>query len=199
MLVNVLVESACRSGGACRDLLPAVSLAAHVHVDGLRILSSGIHGIHVGAGEGTITDCQIQGAQGIGLRIRAGATLRVSGCEIAGSRLAGIVVEGGDLQVTRSNIHGNGGPGLDNVTPDTVDARDNWWGDPAGPGGDGVAGNVVNEPWRSEPVPLNAQAIQNDARARSQSSRIASMSASMVAKRWMSRSRAWKSMRTSSP
>jgi hypothetical protein len=89
-----------------------------------------------------------------------------------------------------------------NVTPDTVDARDNWWGDPAGPlgpGGDGVAGNVVYEPWRSEPVPLNAQAIQNDARARSQSSRIASMSASMVAKRWMSRSRAWKSMRTSSP
>jgi hypothetical protein len=40
------------------------------------------------------------------------------------------------------NLERNAGFAINNLAPFTVDARGNWWGDPAGPAGDGVSGNV---------------------------------------------------------
>lgn len=62
--------------------------------------------------------------------------------------------------INYNNIEGNG-VGLQNNAPDTVDAKNNWWGDRGGPGadddgdgvyGDLVVGNVDYEPWLYEPL-----------------------------------------------
>ena len=62
------------------------------------------------------------------------------------------------LEVHYCNIYDNNGVGLYNDEPwDTADATYNWWGGPDGPvgeGGDGIAGDVVYDPWLTEPVEL---------------------------------------------
>jgi hypothetical protein len=91
------------------------------------------------------------------LRIAA-ADVLVSNSEISHSPSDGIRVEvAAGVRVRDSNIRFNGGVGLRNVAAEAVDARDNWWGDPAGPAGpqgNGVAGAVGYEPVRTEPVVL---------------------------------------------
>jgi hypothetical protein len=91
------------------------------------------------------------------LRIAA-ADVLISNSEISHSPSDGIRVEvAAGVRVRDSNMRFNGGVGLRNVAAEVVDARDNWWGDPAGPEGpqgNGVAGAVGYEPVRTEPVVL---------------------------------------------
>jgi hypothetical protein len=62
-----------------------------------------------------------------------------------------------DMTVFSSSISGNGS-GVNNAGSTAVDARQNWWGDISGPGGDGpgsggaVWGNVMYDPWLKEPT-----------------------------------------------
>lgn len=64
--------------------------------------------------------------------------------------------------VRYNNIEGNEVAGLMNNMSERVDARNNWWGDPGGPGadadgdgvqGDFVVGNVRYSPWSTTPLP----------------------------------------------
>jgi hypothetical protein len=91
------------------------------------------------------------------LRIGA-ADVLVSGSEISHSTSDGVRVDvAAGVRVRDSNVRFNGGVGLRNVAAEVVDARDNWWGDPAGPEGpqgNGVSGAVEYEPVRTEPVVL---------------------------------------------
>lgn len=90
----------------------------------------------------------------------AAADVHVSACEVEGGSAVGILVEVAEgVRINDCNIHGTMGVGLRNTAAGPVDARDNWWGDPAGPHGPdgvGVEGGVVFEPWRTEPVVLDA-------------------------------------------
>jgi hypothetical protein len=87
----------------------------------------------------------------------AGPDVRIEVCDISGVAADAIltsVVDG--VQIRDCNLHGNAGAGVRNEAAAPVDARHNWWGSamgPIGPGGDGVAGAVTFEPFRTEPVP----------------------------------------------
>lgn len=93
---------------------------------------------------------------GGGLSLRSGA--RVSGCRVRWSGSAGIVAVDGsvDVRIHDCALESNGGPGVRNLGADIVDARFNWWGDPAGPlgpAGDGVEGDVDFSEHRTSPPP----------------------------------------------
>lgn len=127
-LRNVVMDSGCTA--PC-SYSPAISLRAGYVVDGLRV----------------------RHARNYGFVLWDSGT--VSNCEVTGSRQAGIVVFSAGVRISNCNIHGNGDVGLWNSHDEPVDARGNWWGDPEGPfgpNGDGVMGNVIYEPWLSEPV-----------------------------------------------
>jgi uncharacterized repeat protein (TIGR01451 family) len=95
------------------------------------------------------------------------SNLTIIGSTIVEDLGAGIIVEGdSDVSIRKSNIHDNASFGLQNMNPDvTVDAQDNWWGDPSGPGGSGpgsgeeVTGAVDVSNWRSDPVTMVAVAF----------------------------------------
>jgi hypothetical protein len=86
--------------------------------------------------------------------------IHVSACEVVSGSAVGILVEVAEaVRINDCNIHGTMGVGLRNTAAGPVDARENWWGDqggPHGPDGVGVEGDVVFEPWRAEPVVLDA-------------------------------------------
>jgi uncharacterized repeat protein (TIGR01451 family) len=95
------------------------------------------------------------------------SNLTIIGSTIAEDRGAGIIVEGdANVSIRKSNVYSNAGFGLSNTNPHTsVDAQDNWWGDPSGPGGagpgsgDDITGPVDYSNWRTTPVTLVAVAL----------------------------------------
>lgn len=54
------------------------------------------------------------------------------------------------VTISDSNIFGNAGWNILNNNPTQVDARYNWWGNPAGPGST-ASGNILTAPWLTEP------------------------------------------------
>jgi hypothetical protein len=98
------------------------------------LMSTVAEALLVGAADVSISDCTVTGSPFDGIRVLIAAGVRVRDC----------------------NIHGNAGVGLRNDDAQPVDAVQNWWGDPAGPHGpqgDGVAGPVLYQPFRTAPVP----------------------------------------------
>jgi hypothetical protein len=85
-------------------------------------------------------------------------------CEVSSSGRHGIVVPAPasaptspiSVSATGCNLFGNRGDAINNQSSITVNARGNWWGDPAGPlgaNGDGTSGNVdASSP---SPAPLS--------------------------------------------
>jgi hypothetical protein len=86
----------------------------------------------------------------------SGVTLRE--CEVSGNAGAGVrAVAATDVHINDCNIESNGGFGANNTTGASLDARGNWWGDPAGPmgpNGDGVSANVDFSQFRSTRLPF---------------------------------------------
>lgn len=76
----------------------------------------------------------------------AGSNVKLSECTVSQNTGSGIVVfEGTGIEIRDCNIEDNTEFGVKNWTAGRVDARRNWWGDPAGPlgpNGDGVDGDV---------------------------------------------------------
>lgn len=71
------------------------------------------------------------------------------------NQVAGIRMFGGELNVSSSSIRDNS-VGIENFSPSTINARNNWWGDASGPydsvgnaagTGNGVSGKVTYSPW----------------------------------------------------
>lgn len=106
-----------------------------------------------GAGS-TLTNAVFEDAPYDALEVASGVL--ISGCAVRRSGSAGIVVREGSTGVTIHDcaLEDNGGPGVRNLADDEVDARFNWWGDPAGPlgpAGDGVEGAVDFSEHRTAP------------------------------------------------
>jgi uncharacterized repeat protein (TIGR01451 family) len=86
----------------------------------------------------------------------------IMGNEISHEQSDGIRAENGaNPTIRKNNIFANEALAVNNLDPSlTLDARDNWWGDPSGPGGEGpgsgdeVSAGVDFSPWRTAPVAL---------------------------------------------
>ncbi len=104
----------------------------------------------------TVRTTIVRRSRSVGLRIEGAAV--VDSCEVTGSAGDGIVVShAAGTTIHRCNLHDNAGVGVRNLDTATVDARFNWWGDPAGPNGpagDGVAGLVDWSGWLGAPAVL---------------------------------------------
>jgi hypothetical protein len=62
------------------------------------------------------------------------------------------------VELHLNNLRSAGSIGVDNLGAGMINATENWWGCPAGPGGAGcssVNGSVVFSPWLTKPVPDN--------------------------------------------
>jgi hypothetical protein len=143
-----------------------LSSALHLNGAGSRIVDSAIDGpaaeIRFSPHTAALTlgpasrleRTRVQRGAGDGVVI-AGAGVTLQDCTIAGHAGDGVRVETGSATIAGCNIEDNAGAGVRNEGGPAVDARFNWWGDPEGPtgsGGDGVAGAVTYEPFRSAPL-----------------------------------------------
>jgi hypothetical protein len=80
----------------------------------------------------------------------------LTSCEISDNGSVGVRVNGNNVHINECNIERNGDVGVSNTGSPRVDARRNWWGDPAGPlgpNGDGVSGDVDYSEHRTTPMP----------------------------------------------
>jgi hypothetical protein len=156
----ILVSATDRRCASTRP--PSSTAAASSCAPGSRVLATTLAdpadsaGIILAASGVTVDDVTVTRALGHGIRIdSAGAT--ISRCTITGSAGDGILVRAASsVSIHDCNLEDNGGPGVRNVDAPAVDARFNWWGDPAGPlgaTGDGVGGPVQIAPFRILPVP----------------------------------------------
>lgn len=118
----------------------------------------------LGGGFGTVPiafEGTVRAAAGEGVRIQSGSQpIAFRACEILGSGSHGLAVGGvasGGVTVSGCNLVNNGGLGVSNTAAFTLDARANWWGDPAGPAGpagDGVSGFVDASGFLTAPAPI---------------------------------------------
>ncbi|HSK17611.1 MAG TPA: right-handed parallel beta-helix repeat-containing protein [Longimicrobiales bacterium] len=100
------------------------------------------------AGDVRLAQVLIEGALHHGLHIDGGSPV-VSACTIRHNTGHGVWVEQGTVRIEQCSMEGNAGYGIHNSTPDTVQAPNNWWGDPTGPRG--PTGNGVDGPVRYDP------------------------------------------------
>ncbi len=64
------------------------------------------------------------------------------------------------IHITESRFENNEEYSINNQTPNTIDARDNWWGKDEGPG-ESVIGPVVYDPWKKEDFLGKAECCSN--------------------------------------
>lgn len=112
-----------------------------------------------------LTGVAIEDAEGDAIAIGPTSLTTIIDCRIVRSAGAGILVFENARNVTVNDcaLEQNAGPGIRNLSADTVDARSNWWGDQDGPlggNGDGVEGNVDYSDHLNAP-PHNAAAVSS--------------------------------------
>jgi hypothetical protein len=108
----------------------------------------------------TIEDSTIEDNNSTGIDIANSGTYTLTiNRTIIRNNTTGINLTGGiSATVNHCNIYGNSGLGINNLTPQTVDAMHNWWGSDTGPApsgsGNGVSTNVNFTPWLTAPESL---------------------------------------------
>ncbi|KPK67694.1 hypothetical protein AMJ82_10100 [candidate division TA06 bacterium SM23_40] len=108
---------------------------------------------------GTVARSEVRANLAHGIECRDHASPSVLGSSLLANASSGVRAEGESTPtITNSNIVGNARYGVENLDPlVTIDAEDNWWGSPSGPGGagpgtgDSVTAWVDYDPWRDSP------------------------------------------------
>jgi parallel beta-helix repeat protein len=143
--------------------LPGVAFHSHVGPNfGLpadNLNDNSIIGNHISGNGADLFDTATPGTAGINISSGAG------GSPITGTLVSGNVITDEDDDVVMAtpgdtNVHLNDllrrDVGINNLSNGMVDATDNWWGCPAGPGGPGcssVEGSGISwAPWLDHPV-----------------------------------------------
>jgi nitrous oxidase accessory protein NosD len=143
---NVFEEdpSAFRLTGACRNRIVGnrmVGVSWHS-----AMLERGANGNRI---EGNlIADGRLSGVQ-----VRGCQDTLIAGNEFRGQKTESVLVDQGSsgVRLRGNSFHGNRGLAVSNETEHAVDAAENWWGSPKGPGsGAEVDKNVLVEPWLRE-------------------------------------------------
>lgn len=100
-----------------------------------------------------------------GIRLRQSSQNMISYCTISNNDGDGILCEESSSSFNHNNILDNGGFGVQNTdTTVTIDAENNWWGDPSGPGGvsagtgDEISDGVNYDSYRE--LPLEAHELE---------------------------------------
>ena len=107
----------------------------------------------------SIKHCAISGNNGTGITC-CQASPMIDSCSLSDNSYNGMYCyENSAPHINYCNIHGNAYYGVSNVSPgDTINAENNWWGDPSGPGGvgpgtgDSVSNYVDFTPWLQDSV-----------------------------------------------
>lgn len=128
-----------------------------VEIQGLGITGFPV-GIKFSSSRGiTLENSTVEGS-GQGIWFEASRDAKVQGNEITRNEL-GLRLDdhdGGGHLVQGNNIHQNDVHGVESDSPFPLDARENWWGCPEGPGSGGcdtVEGDVETDPWLVDRVP----------------------------------------------
>lgn len=113
---------------------PAVSLGSNALIESTRIRASAGPGLVIGGPQVVVVSCDVRDGDDDGIQLFS------------------------PINIRRCNMVNNRGVGLrDMINGSTVSATGNWWGSARGPlseGGDGVAGQVAYNPWRTAPYVL---------------------------------------------
>ena len=91
-----------------------------------------------------------------GIQVRQSDRAEIVGNEFRGQKTESVLIDRGsrDVRLRGNSFHSNRGLAVSNETPYPVDAAENWWGSPDGPGpGAEVDANVIVAPWLTEPPP----------------------------------------------
>lgn len=150
---RVIVDSSViRWSGAGAALLSPNSRISRTRVD--TMLAWSLPAVELGA-NARIESTRVRAPAGPGVYVRSAAVV-VASCEVRDGEKAGIEM---DVAVTvrNCNLVNNLGPGIVNWGSTSADVRGNWWGStggPTAPGGDGMYGLLVYNPWRTTPYVL---------------------------------------------
>ncbi|HEX2167386.1 MAG TPA: right-handed parallel beta-helix repeat-containing protein, partial [Longimicrobiales bacterium] len=125
--------------------LEGVQLTSHQHIvlDTVQAVRSRLE---IGGAASRVTDIIVEDALGPAFILLS--DVRVTDCTVRNNAFYGIIARASSAGASISGcvFESNRNAGVWNVAAEPLDARFNWWGDPAGPlgpGGDGVQGNVV--------------------------------------------------------
>lgn len=141
------------------ELAAPLSLLARARVTGAVCTPTSRHQAAVIlAGAGSRMEHSVVAASECDGVLVLGPDVELTTCTVSGHEGAGVRVTGGTgLRIRDCNLVENAAPGVLNETTALVDARGNWWGDPAGPDGpdgDGVQGPVDHAEPLGAPVPV---------------------------------------------
>ena len=115
--------------------------------------------IDISSSNPTIRNCIIRRSLNAGIHISGSSSPEISCCDITENEV-GIdsSASSGTSNITYNNIFENSSFGIYNFSISNIlNAENNWWGDPTGPGGDGpgsgdaVSDSVDYEPWLDAP------------------------------------------------
>jgi hypothetical protein len=151
---NVVINNELKDNG-----LPGVALHNHVvapmDTPAVNLNDNLIAGNRISGNGADTEDAETPGPTGINVF----GVAPITGTIISGNVIDDEAVDIATNTPAQVNVHLNnllgGQIGVDNLDSGTVDATENWWGSPRGPGTGGattVNGNVSYTPWLSHPI-----------------------------------------------
>jgi parallel beta-helix repeat protein len=151
---NVVINNRLKNNG-----LPGVAM--HSHTPNQNLNDNVIIGNHISGNHADTEDAATPGPTGINVFGVSPVTGTVISGNVIDDEADDIVTNTPALVAVHINDLLGGQVGIDNIGSGAVDATENWWGSPGGPGKPGattVKGNDVSStPWLTQPIEQNGE------------------------------------------